>query len=276
MRSFALGAILTIVSGCSAADPSSSDSDSRDAPQSGCETGASAPCTCGDGNSGQTQCGSDRKFGACACQAPSGACSATPTSAFSGSQACLDPGQLGAFVVDWLVSFWGTQPTLLCVYDSQAGASFTGPCGDTIPDNASFCRADGSMTWDATFLNSQAANYGNFAASVVIGHEWGHLNDAVLEIDLPTTFAREQHADCQAGFASAAAQAAGLLTDMDLTVGYEAMCLGGGTSGWYDPTGHGSCYERQEAFNVGYQGALQMLAAACGSDPLSAMRLVCA
>jgi predicted metalloprotease len=109
----------------------------------------------------------------------------------------------------------------------------------------------------------------------VIGHEWGHLNDAVLGLRLPTTFASEQHADCQAGFASAAAEAAGLLTQMDLTIGYQAMCRAGGTSGWYDPTEHGDCAQRQNAFNVGYSGALQSLDAACGSDPLSAMRRVC-
>jgi hypothetical protein len=147
MRRCAVGLTLVVLLGCSAADPSSSCSGTQNTPPSGCDTGATARCSCNDGTSGQTKCGSDHKFGACACEAPMVTCSATPTNAFSGSQACLDPGQLGAFVIDWLVSFWGTQPTSVCVYDSQTGALFTGGCGPTKPDNAAFCPADHFVSW---------------------------------------------------------------------------------------------------------------------------------
>jgi predicted metalloprotease len=177
--------------------------------------------------------------------------------------------------VNWLVSFWGTEPTMICVYDGSSGVLPSNGCGPVDAENAQFCPIDGSISWDGRWLNMQAGVYGVFAASSVIGHEWGHLNDNILGLTSSTTFQGEQRADCQLGFASAAAESAGVLNDVDLAIGYSGMCRAGAGNGWFDPSSHGDCAQRQNAFNIGYQGGRQVLDQACGGKSLEAMRAVC-
>jgi predicted metalloprotease len=140
-----------------------------------------------------------------------------------------------------------------------------------------YCPTDNTISWDINFMNTQFAQFGDFAPAVIIAHEWGHRNQALAGLlgGARSTFQNEQHADCQAGIFAAAAEDRGLLQMGDVMEAFGSLCAAGGTSGWFDPTSHGSCSERVAAFQHGYTTARTELTRVCSTSALQTMLQIC-
>ena len=113
---------------------------------------------------------------------------------------------------------------------------------------------------------------------MIIAHAWGHRNQASAGLfnSGRSTFQNEQHADCQAGIFAAVAEARGLLQMGDVMEAFASLCAASGTSGWFDPSSHGTCSERVAAFEQGYTAGRAELAQVCSTRVLPTMLQICA
>ena len=206
----------------------------------------------------------------------SGSCRDLTPRTWQGPQGCYQIGPLGQLVTNELVTVWGTQPSLICAYLPSDGR--VGPCGPLVGNNAFYCPVDNTISWDIQFMNWQFAQWGDFAPVTIAAHEWGHRNQAQAGLlnRGRSTFQNEQHADCQAGVFAAIEESRGLLEMGDVMESFNSLCAGGGASGWFDPTSHGTCQERILAFQHGYTTGGQRLAALCSSARLETMLAICA
>jgi hypothetical protein len=145
--------------------------------------------------------------------------------------------------------------------------------GDDVvgPDdpNAWYCSADGGSEWrgalilpTGTFarmwsgqvLSKLSARPGDFAAAVVVAHEFGHhvADELATQIGVPEawgTHGPELTADCFAGIWAAGANADAYLEPGDLEEGIQAM-IALGVNG---SATHGTPAERYQAFVTGFQ-----------------------
>jgi hypothetical protein len=203
-------------------------------------------------------------------------CEALPVRHWQGSQPCNPIGSIGQLVANELSTIWGTEPTLICAYLPSEGRA--GPCGEALADNAFYCPADNAIGWDIEFLDAESARSGEFAPVAIEAHEWGHRNQELLGLFNAgrSTFQNEQHADCQAGVFAAVEAARGLLQMGDVMSAFNSLCAISGTSGWFDPTSHGSCDERVAAFQRGYLGGGERLSELCSPARLQTMASICA
>jgi hypothetical protein len=203
------------------------------------------------------------------------ACASLVARHWAGAQGCYPIGGYAQFTADELDTVWNTTPQLICAYAASDGR--VGPCGPLIANNALYCPLDNTISWDIAFMNAQYAGFGDFAPAVVIAHEWGHRNQALAGLigGSRTTFQNEQHADCQAGIFAAVAEDRGLLQMGDVMEAFASLCAGGGTSGWFDPTSHGSCGERVAAFQHGYDTAKNELVRVCSTKAVQTMLDIC-
>lgn len=120
-------------------------------------------------------------------------------------------------------------------------------CGPTLPNNASYCPADHSITYDYAFLDAQWKEHGDFAPVTVIAHEWGHLIQA--HFNLLDQQLAELQADCLAGAYTQAATAWGLVEPGDLQEGMNSLFKGGNpNTPWF---AHGTPEQRVQAFEFG-------------------------
>jgi predicted metalloprotease len=168
-----------------------------------------------------------------------------------------------------LLTLWDDGPTTICAYNGAAGGF--GPCGQLAPQNAFYCSQDDSIAFDGPFLNQLVARFGMFAGTMVIGHEWGHLNQRRLGLlgamgSYDVNFRNERQADCQAGIFAAFLQSRRVLMMSDAQATYMQFCALGNNSGWFDPGGHGDCPTRATAFLQGYNGAMSSLDGLCSGS----------
>lgn len=137
-------------------------------------------------------------------------------------------------------------------------------CGRAIPNNAFYCSRNRSIYYDAQFLTNLVTEGGDYAAVMVISHEWGHFVQhqlGILKQDL-YSIEIELQADCFAG-AYAGRLSRGesdnvSLDPGDLDEGVQAAYAFGddASTPWDDPVAHGSPEQRADAFQTGLeQGA---------------------
>jgi len=147
-------------------------------------------------------------------------------------------------------------------YDEE---SLPPPCGgyeftyEEMADNAFWCTVDDYMAWDDQGLFPELyTDYGPFAVSMVLAHEWGHaIQDQVgYEAD---TITMEQQADCFAGAWTAHAlenDDAGLglrVADLEIALGGMLKFRDAPGTPSDDPQAHGSGFDRINAFQEGYE-----------------------
>lgn len=274
-------ACFTCAADCWGEDPGGDDDDDWEAD---CWDGED------DDHDGRVDCDDPDCFGVQDCgddddataEARTGDCAELPARSWSGlsggSINCLNLQPLDGFVLDQLSTLWGWDASWVCVYDWSLGGYAVNECGPTPGPGAWACPVDSTIAWDFPFMNNQYVSQGDFAVVTIIAHEYGHLNQGVTGISFDpyvTNVEKELHADCQAGVFAAVQESLGILDGGDLKEAFSSLCAAGGAEAWYDPSGHGSCTERQGAFDWGHTNGSQALESLCGPDPLSAMRDIC-
>jgi len=192
-------------------------------------------------------------------QAPSGSqCQALQSRPYLGAAPCLPISPVAHLVADDLMTMWETGPRYLCPYLPLA--AFTTACGSTVPDNAAYCPLDDGINFDVNFMDRQYNSFGDFAPVVIMAHEWGHLIQerlGLFPISGPRPKQVELQADCIAGvFAAVAEQRRGIRPG-EFQGAFQSLCAAGDpTQPWFDatynPAPHGTCFERVEAFQMGY------------------------
>src|SRR6185312_8449746 len=112
---------------------------------------------------------------------------------------------------------------------------------------------------------------GDFAASFVLAHEFGHAMQTRLPRPEQLGLLRELQADCFAGAWSAWVSDRGLLAAGDLDEAILAVFSARDLPGteWNDPRAHGSGFERTRAFGDGFETGPQ----ACYPAPADAWTL---
>jgi len=208
-----------------------------------------------------------------------GSCPELVPRIWEGEQVCYELEPLALYVVDELRTVWGTEPDMICSY--LPGEEREGGCGPALEGNAFYCPADNTIGWDEVFMSEQYEQFGSFAYVMILAHEWGHRNQEYVGLfdDRRTAFQNEQHADCQAGVFTAVEESRGMLEMGDVMTAFNSLCALGGTSGWFDPTSHGTCEERVEAFENGYVLGGDQLDQLCSPTPavrIRAMLAICA
>ena len=96
---------------------------------------------------------------------------------------------------------------------------------------------------------------GDFAASFVLAHEFGHAMQVRLPRQEPLGVLRELQADCFAGAWSRWVSQQRLLDAGDLDEATLAVFIARDVPGtpWTDPAAHGSGFERTRAFGDGFE-----------------------
>ena len=145
-------------------------------------------------------------------------------------------------------------------------------CGRSTPNNAFYCGPDNIIYYDSNFLQSQLTSGGDFAAAVIIAHEWGHLvqaNLGILQGDYHSIDI-ELQADCLAGAWAKHAGEANELEAGDLQEGATALYNVGDPASvkWFSPRAHGTPQQREDSFNSGYAQGVQGCPIAGNVPPL--------
>lgn len=142
-------------------------------------------------------------------------------------------------------------------YRSDQGA---GPeCGGQAApaNNAFYCPAGDFIAWDESGLMiPYYVGGGDFAASFVLAHEFGHAMQVRLPQQETTGVLRELQADCFAGAWARWTSQNNLLEAGDLDEATLAVFAARDVPGtaWTDPRAHGSGFERTRAFGDGFEG----------------------
>ncbi len=165
-----------------------------------------------------------------------------------------------------LERYWGeTLPALGETYRSpkayQYYRSDEGPgpaCGSepAPPNNAFYCPAGDFIAWDESGLMiPYYVQGGDFAASFVLAHEFGHAIQVRLPQQEQLGVLRELQADCFAGAWARWVSQQKLLQAGDLDEATLAVFIARDVPGtpWTDPAAHGSGFERTRAFGDGFE-----------------------
>lgn len=166
-----------------------------------------------------------------------------------------------------LEQYWRTTlPTLGGRYRPLRGYTYYrsdqggGPaCGEepAPANNAFYCPVGDFIAWDETGLMiPYYVQGGDFAASFVLAHEFGHAMQARLPRQEPAGVLRELQADCFAGAWSRWVSRRGLMDPGDLDEATLAVFSARDVPGtpWTDPRAHGSGFQRTRAFGDGFEG----------------------
>ena len=169
-----------------------------------------------------------------------------------------------------LEEYWrATLPSLGGSYRPLAGYTYYrsdqggGPtCGGqpAPPNNAFYCPAGDFIAWDESGLMiPYYVQGGDFAASFVLAHEFGHAMQARLPRTEQAGVLRELQADCFAGAWSRWVSERGLLDPGDLDEATLAVFAARDVPGtpWTDPRAHGSGFQRTRAFGDGFEADVQ-------------------
>lgn len=149
-----------------------------------------------------------------------------------------------------------SSPRAYTYYRSDEGG---GPaCGrdPAPPGNAFYCPVGDFIAWDESgLLIPYYVSGGDFAASFVLAHEFGHAMQARLPQQEQPGVMRELQADCFAGAWSRWVSQQGLLEAGDLDEATLAVFSARDVPGtaWTDPAAHGSGFERTRAFGDGVE-----------------------
>jgi len=149
-----------------------------------------------------------------------------------------------------------TRPRGYSYYRSDEGG---GPrCGDEAapPRNAFYCPAGDFIAWDESGLMiPELVQGGDFAASFVLAHEFGHAMQVRLPRQETVGLLRELQADCFAGAWSRFVSERRLLEAGDLDEATMAVFTARDVPGtpFTDPRAHGSGFERTRAFADGFE-----------------------
>ena len=165
-----------------------------------------------------------------------------------------------------LERYWAeTLPTLGTEYSSPKAYVYyrsdegQGPaCGQqpAPPNNAFYCPAGDFIAWDESGLMiPYYVQGGDFAASFVLAHEFGHAMQARLPEQEELGVLRELQADCFAGAWARWVSEQKLLAAGDLDEATLAVFIARDVPGtpWTDPAAHGSGFERTRAFGDGFE-----------------------
>lgn len=137
-------------------------------------------------------------------------------------------------------------------------------CGDELLDaeiaigNAFYCPADDTVAWDeAVLFPTLYDDFGPFAVSLVLAHEWGHaVQSRVLDSRLPTIVS-ELQADCYAGAWAGYAVDGGLVdvgpSELDVATAGFLYFRDPVAAGRNDPGAHGNAFDRVGAFADGFR-----------------------
>lgn len=175
-----------------------------------------------------------------------------------------------------LTTAWLTQPAKINTYSS--GRTLDTACQSPGPRQAFYCALDDSINWDYELLSLFDGFVGEFAAGVVLAHEWGHVNQqraGMLDDDTNTPLSIELHADCQAGAFAAILQAWGELRADEVADAFFALCQNADPEGFFNPDGHGDCNIRTDAFLYGYKNGRLKLDQLCGEHPADFVVSMC-
>lgn len=132
-----------------------------------------------------------------------------------------------------------------------------GPCGVMRPyeENAFYCEENATVYLFPQYMERQTRALGDYAAIAIIGHEWGHHLQALLQIPRGDSRARELQADCLGGAFMAEVEAQGLLEEGDFLEALDlSRAVGDDTLGLPEdaPGAHGSAEQRIKALLRGY------------------------
>jgi predicted metalloprotease len=169
-----------------------------------------------------------------------------------------------------LEQFWrATLPRLGGTYRPLSGYTYYrsdqggGPrCGgEPAPaKNAFYCPAGDFIAWDESGLMiPYYVQGGDFAASFVLAHEFGHAMQARLPRKEQAGVLRELQADCFAGAWARWVSDRGLLDAGDLDEATLAVFIARDVPGtpWTDPQAHGSGFQRTRAFGDGFEASVK-------------------
>ncbi len=149
-----------------------------------------------------------------------------------------------------------TSPKAYTYYRSDEGQ---GPaCGPEAapPNNAFYCPPGDFIAWDESGLMiPYYVQGGDFAASFVLAHEFGHAMQGRLPRQEQLGVLRELQADCFAGAWAGWVSQQKLLQAGDLDEATLAVFIARDVPGtpWTDPAAHGSGFERTRAFGDGFE-----------------------
>jgi uncharacterized protein len=169
-----------------------------------------------------------------------------------------------------LEDYWRTTlPQLDGTYRPLAGYTYyrsdqgDGPqCGGepAPPNNAFYCPAGDFIAWDESGLMiPYYMQGGDFAASFVLAHEFGHAMQARLPRQEEAGVLRELQADCFAGAWSREMSQRKFLEPGDLDEATLAVFAARDVPGtpWTDPRAHGSGFQRTRAFGDGFEAGVE-------------------
>jgi predicted metalloprotease len=128
-------------------------------------------------------------------------------------------------------------------------------------NNAFYCPVGDFIAWDESGLMiPYYVQGGDFAASFVLAHEFGHAMQARLPRPAPAGVLRELQADCFAGAWSRWVASRGLLEAGDLDEATMAVFIARDVPGtpWTDPRAHGSGFQRTRAFGDGVEAGARI------------------
>lgn len=165
----------------------------------------------------------------------------------------------------WYLVSYGRKydPPFLVDGGKSRNARLSWKCGNgtvAVLDNAFFCPASNSISFDGYFLaglnkktGRLTASRGDFAAVVAIAHETGHALQYQLGMSSMFVFPNEQNADCFAGAMAYELGAERMLRPTDLAEAKAAMgLLADPQKAGPSDNAHGNAEQRIGAFLSGY------------------------
>lgn len=141
----------------------------------------------------------------------------------------------------------------------QVTAPMSGGCGPMSPDeeNAFYCSRDATIYLFPKFMEKQRTDLGDYAPITIIGHEWGHHIQTLLDVSRADSKQYELQADCLGGVFMDEVEQLQLLDvgdfiealDMSRAVGDDTLGLPVDA-----PGAHGTAEERIKSLARGYGG----------------------
>jgi hypothetical protein len=116
----------------------------------------------------------------------------------------------------------------------------------------SYCSPSRSVYLDRGVLTFFISRIDDYAAGILVVHEWSHHVQYLMGIDGPTRYL-ELQADCFAGAFTAFATQVGIVDGNHTLFGdYFLSLIGDDAKAWWDAESHGTGRERSAAFETGF------------------------
>lgn len=146
-------------------------------------------------------------------------------------------------------------------------------CGTVGEPNAFYCRLDNSISLSNDLFSMLALKYNNNGLFYfILSHEYGHLVQTQLNMDLPLSVFSELHADCLSGVFFNDLAKKGIVEQTDIVAIYSFLTdFSTKNAGWdniLNEDAHGDGQTRYKAFTVGYNvGSVNTCKAEYNNDP---------